>query len=552
MSNLPPLLLVPAPLPTAAPDGKKPIVPKPKGKSRSTSLLENLPDELQTNIWESVFERDLADLPNYYVKDLCRLFGQICQKSPPDGGHLFHPMCIDPDSTAWVAGCKYFGVKKQFKENGQSGDLMTWRKTFFKLCSMFQWHLNPSHMLQGGDRIERLRPLLVAHNDNTFLRERPPNLEDYSKPPGVKDEDWTQMVENSKALVSKLLVLANAKWGLKRHFKDVRAFLEGHINVQEMLDYLGQMETQSGVSNMEQANIAKFENMTSGQALEKHLWTLLSPIYEVPESDIRYGYFPALPVEYRTQHLIKITRFAIASGVDLEVLGFMMLSLVHLRGDDMGKGIAECFNLLLDFGMGPEFLYFRSPFTPEVYHWYIKPTSDPQEPPPRGIDQLIGWIMLSSRGTNGMMEFLVRLFRKTTKEFEFESSKFLSVFKTIRRYTRKISKGYFFNPQAIRWESDAVGPDDIFTALTKFDDLCDALIVYYDPHRDGTDMKGAKLLCAESKANIRTTLELIRDEKWVRGQQSLDDLDSEEDGAEEDGAEEDGAEENDSEEDDSE
>ena len=65
-------------------------------------------------------------------------------------------------------------------------------------------------------------------------------------------------------------------------------------------------------------------------------------------------------------------------------------------------------------------------------------------------------------------------------------------------------------------------------------------------------MKGAKLLCAESKANIRTTLELIRDEKWVRGQQSLDDLDSEEDGAEEDGAEEDGAEENDSEEDDSE
>ena len=39
------------------------------------------------------------------------------------------------------------------------------------------------------------------------------------------------MVENSKALVSKLLVLANAKWGLKRHFKDVRAFREKDISM---------------------------------------------------------------------------------------------------------------------------------------------------------------------------------------------------------------------------------------------------------------------------------------------------------------------------------
>ena len=520
MSNLPPLLLVPTPLPTAAPDGKKPIVPKPKGKSGSASLLTNLPDELQTNIWESVFDWDLADLPNFYVKDLCRLFGEICQKLPPEGGHLFHPMCINPDSTAWVAGCKYFGVKKQFKENGQSGDQMTWRKTFFKLCSMFQWHLIPRHMFQGGDRIEWLRLLLVAHNDNTFLRERPPSLEDYSRPPGVGDDVWVQMVENSKALVGKLLVLANAKWGLKRHFKVARAFLERHSDTQEMLDYLGQMETQSDVSNMEQAKIEEFENMTSGQALEKHLWTLLSP------TSVGDNICPALPVEYRTQHLIKITRFAIASGVDLEVLGFMMSSPVHLKDDDTGKGIVACFNLLLDFGMGPDFLYSESPFDHDVYHWYIE--SDPGEPltsdpelfdPPRGIDTLQGWILVGSSGTNGMMEFLVRLFRNTTTYFAFESSRFRSVFETIRGYTRRISKGYFFNPRTIEWESgDAVGPDDIVTALTKIDDLCDALFVYFDPGRNERDMTAAETLFHQSKAKIQTTLESIRDGTWERGQ----------------------------------
>ena len=50
---------------------------------------------------------------------------------------------------------------------------------------------------------------------------------------------------------------------------------------------------------MEQANIAKFENMTSGQALEKHLWFISDMKFE---SDIRYATF--LRFQWNTEHNI--------------------------------------------------------------------------------------------------------------------------------------------------------------------------------------------------------------------------------------------------------
>ena len=479
MSNLPPLLLVPTPLPTAAPgDEEEAVVPPPKRESGSIVLLKDLPEELRTLLLQPIISEklgyDLRTTTRLRVSDLCEILSEFCAKSTREGGWVgLHDMCRSPNNDVWRQACSYFGVKGKFFKPWQRKEDMTWREMFFKLCRMFHWKAreNSAYFLE---QMRLLRTMLLALNRDMLPGEQPPTLEGYEQPPDVSDPDWEEMVQNCADLVEKLAELVKVRLGLRMLFINALSFLSRYESmpgldqsqkewVDEMMSYIDQMQTQSGYPELTRDEIARNPLIYKWHnEIKDHLKGLKLAPHFGPT---------LLPDDYRENHLIKIVRFSIVAGVDLTFLGTMV------SGMYVGYSqVAECLNLLLDMGMTLKFLA-------------AEPTDiDPRFPArenPRFFN-LKSWIKWNYRENNGIMELIVRLFQNVKGSpsrfsyahvlpyFDFDYVELMRILYAIKFVVQKIEKNEVFLEDT--WQrNERRDPEESKNALKKLKALIEVL-----------------------------------------------------------------------------
>ena len=494
MSNLPPLLLVPTPLPTAAPgDEEEAVVPPPKRESGSIVLLKDLPEELRTLLLQPIISEklgyDLRTTTRLRVSDLCEILSEFCAKSTHEGGWVgLHDMCRSPNNDVWRQACSYFGVKGKFFKPWQRKEDMTWREMFFKLCRMFHWKAreNRAYFLK---QMRLLRTMLLALNRDMLPGEQPPTLEGYEQPPDVSDPDWEEMVQNCADLVEKLAELVKVRLGLRMLFINALSFLSRYKRlpyltqpqrewVDEMMSYIDQMQTQSGYPELTRDEIARNPLIYKWRnEIKDHLKGLKLAPHFGPT---------LLPDDYRENHLIKIVRFSIVAGVELTFLGTMV------SGMYVGYSqVAECLNLLLDMGMTLKFLAVK-PIDIDRVFWSSEN--------PRFFN-LKSWIKWNYRKNNGIMELIVRLFQNAKgSSFDFDYVELMRILYVIQMVVQKIEKNEVFLEDT--WQrNERRDPEESKNALKKLKALVEVLHLF-GPVGDGLGYE----LYAETKKMIEDVL----------------------------------------------
>ena len=438
MSNLPPLLLVPTPLPTAAPgDEEEAVVPPPKRESGSIVLLKDLPEDLRTLLLQPIISEklgyDLRTTTRIRVSDLCEILSEFCAKSTREGGWVgLHDMCKSPNNDVWRQACSYFGVKGKFFKFGQSEEDMTWREMFFKLCSMFHWKAqrNSAYFLE---QMRLLRIMLLGLNRDMLPGEQPPTLEGYAQPPdsllAVHNFNWQEMVQNCATLVENLAKLVKVRWGLRMLFDNALSFLEEYESmpdldqsqqewVDEMRSYIKQMQTQSGYPALTEDEIE--QNRLIFKGIKDNLKGL-KLAYKIVEDGTSL-----LPEDYRKNHLMKILRFSIVAGVDLTFLGTMVTGIYF----DWSL-VAECVDFLLDMGMTLDFIN-QTNIDVDPNSGILNSRPWVTILVPVEWDGMIPWfsvwILENYRENNDIMELLVRLFKiARASSFKFKNEDLLSI-----------------------------------------------------------------------------------------------------------------------------